>query len=78
MSRPITKLEGARRQLDCAVRLFCQTMGQAAWASDGCGLCPAELCSCGEAYQFDWSHEVVPQQNMDAAWAVSLSVHPPS
>src|SRR5215475_8554187 len=33
-------------------------MGQAAWASDRRSLCPAELCA-WEAYQFDWSHEVV-------------------
>src|ERR1700678_420990 len=33
-------------------------MGQGSRASDGRGLRAAELCS-GEAYQLDWSHEVV-------------------
>jgi hypothetical protein len=33
-------------------------MGQAAWVSDDCGVCAAEFCT-GEAYQFDWSREIV-------------------
>ena len=33
-------------------------MEQGARAIDGHSVCPLELCS-GEAYQFDWSHEVV-------------------
>jgi hypothetical protein len=33
-------------------------MEQGARAIDGHSVCPVELCS-GEAYQFDWSHEVV-------------------
>jgi hypothetical protein len=33
-------------------------MEQGARTIDGCGLRPAEFCA-GEAYQFDWSHEVV-------------------
>ena len=37
---------------------LCSALGSGTWTSNRCSVCAAELCS-GEAYQFDWSHEIV-------------------